>query len=97
MPPAPYLYQGRAGAAELAERAEAFGEWRLLPVRANRQPAAACYVRRPGESVFTAFKVDVLDVVDGCIVAITTFGVKHFPAFDLPPELPEPDLAEPGR
>ena len=97
MPPAPYLYRGRAGVEELVARAEAFGEWRLLPLRANRQPAAACYVRQPGESVFTAFKVDVLDVVDGRIVAITTFGVKHFPAFDLPPELPEPVQSEPER
>ena len=88
MPPAPYLYEGRAGVAELVARADGFGEWRLVPVRANRQPAAACYVRRRGETAFTAFKVDVLRVVDGRIAEITTFGVKHFPAFALPPVLP---------
>lgn len=88
MPPAPYLYEGRAGVAELVARADGFGEWRLLPVRANRQPAAACYVRRPGEAAFTAFKVDVLRVVEGRIAEITTFGVKHFPAFALAPVLP---------
>ncbi len=89
MPPAPYVYEGRAGVEELVARADGFGEWRLLPVRADRQPAAACYVRRPGQDVFSAFKVDVLNVVDGRIAEITTFGVKHFPAFGLPPELPE--------
>jgi RNA polymerase sigma-70 factor (ECF subfamily) len=88
MPPAPHLYEGRAGIAELVARADGFGEWRLVPVRANRQPAAGCYVRRRGETAFTAFKVDVLRVVDGRIAEITTFGVKHFPAFDLPPVLP---------
>jgi len=88
MPPAPYLYVGRAGMAELVARADDFGAWRLVPVGANRQPAAACYLRRPAESVFTAFKVDVLDVVAGRIAAVTTFGVKHFPAFGLSPELP---------
>ena len=90
MPPAPYLYQGRAGVEKLVARAAAFGQWRLVPVGANRQPAAACYVRLPGEDVFSAFKVDVLDVVDGRIAAITTFGVKHFPAFDLPPSCRSP-------
>ena len=97
MPPAPYLYEGRAGVEELVARAAGFGEWRLLPVHANRQPAAACYVRRPGESVFTAFKIDVLDVVGGRIAEITTFGVKHFPAFELPPELSGSGLPESGR
>jgi RNA polymerase sigma-70 factor (TIGR02960 family) len=87
MPPAPYLYEGRDGVQELVARAAAFGEWRLLPVRANRQPAAACYIRRPGETGFTAFKLDVLRVVDGKVAEITTFGVKHFPAFDLPAAL----------
>ncbi len=88
MPPAPYLYEGREGVAELVTRAGGFGEWRLVPVRANRQPAAGCYVRRPGEAAFTAFKVDVLRVVGGRIAEITTFGVKHFAAFALPPVLP---------
>ena len=27
----------------------AYGEFRLVPTRANRQPAAAKYVRRPGD------------------------------------------------
>lgn len=88
MPPAPYLFEGRAGVQELALRAAGFGEWRLVPVRANRQPAAACYHRGPGRATFTAFKIDVLGVVDGLIHEITTFGVKHFPAFGLPHEPP---------
>lgn len=95
MPPAPYLYEGRSGVEELLARADGFGDWRLVPTAANRQPAAACYVRRPGEATFTAFKIDVLEVAGGRISAITTFGVKHFPAFDLPPALPV-DLVEPG-
>jgi RNA polymerase sigma-70 factor (ECF subfamily) len=88
MPPAPYLYEGRDGVAELVARADGFGDWRLIPVRANRQPAAACYVRRPGDAAFTAFKLDVLCVVDGAVAAITTFGVKHLARFGLPEVLP---------
>jgi RNA polymerase sigma-70 factor (ECF subfamily) len=88
MPPAPYLYEGRDGVRELVARASGFGEWRLLPVRANRQPAAACYVRRAGDGSFTAYKLDVLRVEGGKVAEITTFGVRHFPAFELPAVLP---------
>lgn len=59
------------------------GEWRLLPIRANRQPASASYLRPPGETTFTAFKIDVLRVVDGKIAEITTFGAELFAAFGL--------------
>jgi hypothetical protein len=68
-------------------RARDTGTWRLLPTRANRQPAAASYLRRPGATDFTAFKLDVLRVADGAIAEITTFGVKQFPAFALPERL----------
>ena len=50
------------------------GDWRLVPTRANRQPAAASYLRRPGDAVYRAFKLDVLRVEDGAIAEITTFG-----------------------
>jgi RNA polymerase sigma-70 factor (TIGR02960 family) len=88
MPPAPYLFEGRADVQTLVARARDTGSWRLIPVSANRQPAAACYLRVPGGTTFTAFKIDVLSIVAGKVAAITTFGVKHFEAFGLPPELP---------
>lgn len=84
MPPAPYLFEGRDAIFGLVERSGSAGEWRLLPTRANRQPAAACYFGGPGEATFQAFKIDVLRMGDGVIREITTFGAKHFPAFDLP-------------
>ena len=87
MPPAPYLFEGREAIRGLVERAAATGEWRLVPTAANRQPAAASYLRAPGDTTFRAFKIDVLRVVDGAIAEITTFGTKHFPAFGLPAEL----------
>ena len=88
MPPAPYLFEGRDAILELVKRAAGSGDWRLLPTRANHQPAAACYLRSPGETTFRAFKLDVLRIVDGAVAEVTTFGVKHFPAFDLPAVLP---------
>ena len=48
MPPAPYLFEGRDAIAGLVERARGTGSWRLIPTAANRQPAAASYLRRPG-------------------------------------------------
>ena len=90
MPPYPYCFEGRDALAPLLERAfgaDRDGDWRLLPAWANRMPAAASYLRRPGDSVFRAFKLDVLRVEGGAIAEITTFGPALFPAFGLPPEL----------
>lgn len=87
MPPHPYLYEGREAIAPLLERAfgpeEAMGDWRLVPTRANRMPAAASYLRRPGEAELRAFKIDVLRVRDGRIAEITTFDATLFEAFGL--------------
>jgi RNA polymerase sigma-70 factor (TIGR02960 family) len=84
MPPYRHLFEGREAIQELGERARATGDWRLLPTSANRQPAAACYLRDPESGRFEAFKIDVLRVVDGRITEITAFGPRQFPDFDLP-------------
>jgi RNA polymerase sigma-70 factor (ECF subfamily) len=61
-----------------------FGDFRLVPVRANRQPAAANYLRAPGDTEYRALALDVLRVQDGRIVELTTFMPELFPAFELP-------------
>jgi RNA polymerase sigma-70 factor (TIGR02960 family) len=83
MPPHPWLYEGREAIAPLMASAGSLGDWRLVPTRANRQPAAASYLRRPGDSVYRAFKLDVLRVEDGAIAEITTFHSDVFAAFGL--------------
>jgi RNA polymerase sigma-70 factor (TIGR02960 family) len=83
MPPNPWCYEGRDAIVPLIERAGSMGDWRLVPTRANRQPAAASYLRAPGDSVYRAFKLDVLRVEDGAIAEITTFTADLFPAFGL--------------
>jgi SnoaL-like protein/sigma-70-like protein len=87
MPPNPVCFEGRDALARLLERARAEGDWRLQSTRANRMPAAASYLRRPGDTVFRGFKIDVLRTQDGAIAEITTFGPARFPAFGLPPTL----------
>jgi RNA polymerase sigma-70 factor, ECF subfamily len=63
------------------------GEFRCLPTGANRQPAAACYVRAAGDSRFRAFSLDVLRVEGARIVEVVGFTADRFPAFGLPPAL----------
>ncbi len=87
MPPAMASFEGLASIAPLIERALNDGEWRLVPTSANRMPTAASYLRQPGDSVFRAFKLDVLRIDKGLIAEITTFGPELFPAFGLPPTL----------
>ncbi|WP_433066846.1 RNA polymerase subunit sigma-70 [Dactylosporangium sp. CS-033363] len=90
MPPLTAEYRGLAEFLPLLDRAfdlAATGEWRLLPTSANRLPAAASYLRAPGDTAFKAFKLDVIQVVDGRVAEFTTFGAGLFPQFGLSLEL----------
>jgi RNA polymerase sigma-70 factor (TIGR02960 family) len=90
MPPQGYLFDGRAAVEPLIERAHsgADGEWRLVPTMANRQPAAASYLRAPADDVFRAFKLDVLRIAGGKVAEVTTFGGDRLEVFGLPMSLP---------
>jgi RNA polymerase sigma-70 factor (ECF subfamily) len=87
MPPLPLCYDGVDAIAPLLDRAlgpERDGDWRLLPTALNRMPAAASYLRRPGDTRFRPAKLDVLRVEGDLIAEITTFGPELFGALDLP-------------
>jgi RNA polymerase sigma-70 factor (ECF subfamily) len=88
MPPELGWYQGRdtimAAWGPAMVGPEALGEFRLVPVTANRQPAAANYLRKSGEREFRALSLDVLRIVDGEIAEVTTFGPDKFKLFGLP-------------
>jgi len=91
MPPYPMVFDGLDLLASLLHRAfgpDRDGDWRLLPAWANRMPAAASYLKRPGDSAYRAFKLDVLRVEGDTVAEITTFGYALFPAFGLPTTLP---------
>jgi RNA polymerase sigma-70 factor (TIGR02960 family) len=90
MPPYPNVFEGHERLTELLVRAfgpDRDGDWRLLPTAANRMPAAASYLCRPGDTIFRPFKLDVLAVEAGRIREITTFGPELFEAFGLPAQL----------
>ncbi|MEV6134767.1 RNA polymerase subunit sigma-70 [Nocardia sp. NPDC051990] len=93
MPPLPYSFVGRAEVAAFAEQALGpgsalhRGQWRGVPVSANRQPAMAGYIRRPGDPSYQAQVLNVVRVEHGRISEITAFRPEVFEAFGLPATL----------
>ena len=93
MPPYPTWWQGpeaiRAALAPGFDPASPrfVGDLKLVPTRANRQLAAANYVRYPGQSVYQPLGLDVLRVQNGLIAEIVGFAPDLFPAFGLPATL----------
>jgi ketosteroid isomerase-like protein len=75
-PPVPLEYQGRAAIASFLRYS---ADWRgdrrqrLIPTRANGQPAFACYYQDTTAAVFRAHGLIVLTVSGGQISAITRF------------------------
>jgi RNA polymerase sigma-70 factor (TIGR02960 family) len=87
MPPYPYLFEGVGAVRELFRTgtgANGPGTWILRPTAANRMPAAASYLRAPGEPRPTLFKFDVIRVVGDRIAEITTFGPELGEQFGVP-------------
>jgi RNA polymerase sigma-70 factor (TIGR02960 family) len=76
MPPAPHEYQGHATiAAFLGDRACLRGaNYRVVPTRANGQPALGCYLPDEHSATGRAAGLMVLTVRGGQISAITWFG-----------------------
>jgi RNA polymerase sigma-70 factor (ECF subfamily) len=90
MPPAPLWFDGRAAIVRLYElfpidwQGRAF---RMVPTAANRQPAAAAYLRVLGESIFSLSALHVLRLEGSAIVEVTTFAPELCRAFGLPETL----------
>ncbi|MFF5124193.1 sigma-70 family RNA polymerase sigma factor [Dactylosporangium aurantiacum] len=91
-------WTGRPAVAEALRRdMNTPGRWRMLPTAANRQPAAAAYVRADGDPAFRPFALIVLRPVAGLLTAMDAFEAPGlFPVFGLPasldPEAPAGDL-----
>lgn len=93
MPPLPQEYQGRDAIAEF------FTEWgfahgtrrfRLIPTRANGQPAFARYVRDPNAGLAHAHGITVLTPDGNRIAQLTAFlDTGLFPRFGMPRTLPD--------
>jgi RNA polymerase sigma-70 factor (ECF subfamily) len=76
MPPEPYEYQGPEPIGRfLDDRAgRRGGNLRLVPTRANTQPAFGCYLPDPDAAIADSYGLIVLTLRDDRISAITWFG-----------------------
>ena len=87
MPPLPQEYQGWNAISAFLRGAEERrgGPMRLVPTRANTQPAFGCNLSRPETDVAQAFSLFVLTLEGDQISAITWFADSSvFPQFGLP-------------
>jgi RNA polymerase sigma-70 factor (ECF subfamily) len=72
-PPCPLWYDGRDAFIEASSKHAAPGEYRFVPTRANRQPALAIYLRRPGDSEYRPLAFEVLRIEGGQVAEIVDF------------------------
>jgi RNA polymerase sigma-70 factor (TIGR02960 family) len=87
MPPQPYQYQGPAviGVFLRDREARRVAPMRLVPTRANAQPAFACYLPSPQTGIARPHALFVLTLQGDRISAITWFGDSSlFRLFGLP-------------
>jgi RNA polymerase sigma-70 factor (ECF subfamily) len=87
MPPLPHAYQGANAIGAFLQGAEQRrgAPMRLVPTRANGQPAFACYLSGPESDVARAYSVFVLTLEGDHISAITWFADSRvFRQFGLP-------------
>ncbi|MEU1427615.1 RNA polymerase subunit sigma-70 [Nocardia sp. NPDC005746] len=85
MPPTPTWFTGRdAVAGFLTARILSRGLWRMLPVRANGQPAFVVY-KRSAEGRYEAYGIQVLTLIGSRVARITAFNDPALvPAFGFP-------------
>jgi RNA polymerase sigma-70 factor (TIGR02960 family) len=87
MPPEPWEYQGPTAIAAFIRNREVHlgAHLRLVPTRANTQPAFGCYLPSPETGIARPRGVMVLTLVGDQISAITWFADSSvFPQFGLP-------------
>jgi RNA polymerase sigma-70 factor, ECF subfamily len=92
MPPQPLVYQGReAIGALLRQRAPLRGRaLRVVPTRANTQPAFGCYLPDAHTAIARPYSLIVLTLEGDAIAQMTWFAADTgvFRHFGLPPTLP---------
>jgi RNA polymerase sigma-70 factor, ECF subfamily len=91
MPPAALWFDGREAITTMFELYPI--DWqgrdfRMIATAANRQPAAAAYVRGAGESDYRLVSVQLLRIEQGKIAEVTAFAPSLCGAFELPETVP---------
>jgi RNA polymerase sigma-70 factor (ECF subfamily) len=92
MPPQGIEYRGRAAIAEFLSTVPGGGRlerFRLIPTRANGQPAFGCYLREPHAPIARAYGLMVLTLSGPTVTALTGFAdTGVFRSFGLPRTIP---------
>jgi RNA polymerase sigma-70 factor (TIGR02960 family) len=91
MPPQPLEYQGRDAIAAFMRHRAALRDapLRVVPTRANTQPAFGCYLPEADAAISRPYGLFVLTLEGDAIAAITWFAdTSVFSHFGLPPSLP---------
>ena len=93
MPPAMLEYRGIESAQRFFAAAtfRPGRTYRVVPTRANGQPAFALYLADPHASVYRAYALLVITTAGDHITAITGFTAEVMTRFGLPRTLPETD------
>ena len=97
MPPIPAWYRGKETIRVLVTRTvfggQARGRWRLLPTGANGQPAFGIYRQNSSRSLYAAYGIQVLTLVDHAISDVITFKDPTLVVrFGLPSTLSETEV-----
>src|SRR5579872_3531414 len=89
MPPIPGELEGREDAGRYFRKRlfRPGSSMRIVPTRANGQPALASYVRDPQTGLYHASGIVVLTLSGRLTSAMTLFGMEVLPSFGLPREL----------
>ena len=90
MPPALMWFDGRDSVMTLYRQLlgpDSFGDFKLVATAANRQPAAAAYLRAHGKSAYRLTGLNVLRIHDSAIAEVTAFRPDLCSAFHLPSSL----------
>jgi RNA polymerase sigma-70 factor (TIGR02960 family) len=93
MPPAMLEYRGIDVARQFfaAATLRPGRSYRVVPTRANGQPAVGMYMADPHTGVYRAYGLHVVTIADDRITAVTGFHASVMPRFGLPRTLPGTD------
>jgi RNA polymerase sigma-70 factor (ECF subfamily) len=91
MPPAPLEYRGRLAICDFFTTMESLVDVRLVPTRANGQPAFGYYAHEPDGRACGGYALLVLTLDGDLVSAVTAFSAATgvFAPFGLPPTLGE--------
>ena len=93
MPPAMLEYRGvdlaRQFFAAVTIRPDR--SYRVVPTRANGQPAFGVYMAEPHSDVYRAYGLHVVTIADDRVAAVTGFTASVMPRFGLPRTPPGTD------